>query len=239
MTSSQAMSILSSHPAMAAIGGLLAGGGALINNVISQPTLDEYGNVVETNDINPFLAAASGAVVGGLGSYGYQKLKGMQQKPQTAPNILRSSRRTPDVVNADFNDMGADDIDNYWTANSSIDPRYQPEFIQDPWNGSVNPNPARQPNPNVPQGWNENRQMLALPAGQMASNQYSVEVSPRLLNKRSVFRRQLTPIRELRESQAIDRQIEMERIKQAQADRYYQSQYGRNASDDFNSPYTV
>lgn len=70
MQANDAMRILGSAAAM----GLLGGGSALAYNAISQPTLDKYGNVIESNDINPIATALGGAVVGGLGGYGYGKM---------------------------------------------------------------------------------------------------------------------------------------------------------------------
>ena len=59
MQANDAMRILGSAAAM----GLLGGGSALAYNAVSQPTLDEYGNTIESNDINPFVAALGGAAV--------------------------------------------------------------------------------------------------------------------------------------------------------------------------------
>ena len=81
MQANDAIRILGSAAAM----GLLGGGSALAYNAISQPTLDEYGNVIESNDINP-IAAALGGAVGAVGGYGYGKYNQPVAKPVQGMN---------------------------------------------------------------------------------------------------------------------------------------------------------
>ena len=96
MQADDAMRILGSAAAM----GLLGGGGALAYNATSKPILDEYGNVIESNDINPVMAALGSAAIGAVGSGIYGKMNqpvakpvqglsaGTSPKPQQSPDIV-------------------------------------------------------------------------------------------------------------------------------------------------------
>lgn len=90
MQANDAMRILGSAAAM----GLLGGSGALAYNAISKPTLDEYGNTIESNDINPFVAALGGAAIGAVGGGIYGKMN----QP-----IARPARPVQGMASADMN----------------------------------------------------------------------------------------------------------------------------------------
>lgn len=101
LNAGDALRLLTQHPSIGgAIGmGLLGGSGALAYNAISKPTLDEYGNTIESNDINPFVAALGGAAIGAVGGgiYGHynqpvaRPMQGMRagasQPPRQSPDI--------------------------------------------------------------------------------------------------------------------------------------------------------
>jgi hypothetical protein len=89
MQANDAMRILGSAAAM----GLLGGGSALAYNAISQPTLDEYGHTIESNDINPFVAALGSAAVGAAGGYGYGKYNQPVAKPVQGMSVGVSPQR--------------------------------------------------------------------------------------------------------------------------------------------------
>ena len=95
MQANDAMRILGSAAAM----GLLGGGSALAYNAISQPTLDEFGNTIESNDINPFVAALGGAAIGAAGGYGYGKMSQPIAKPMQdmSAGVSPQPRQSPDI----------------------------------------------------------------------------------------------------------------------------------------------
>ena len=70
MQANDAMRILGSAAAM----GLLGGGGALAYNARTKPIVDEYGNVIESNDIDPVMAALGSAAIGAVGGGIYGKM---------------------------------------------------------------------------------------------------------------------------------------------------------------------
>lgn len=95
MQANDAMKILGSAAAM----GLLGGGGALAYNAVSQPTLDEYGNTIESNDINPFVAALGGAAIGAVGGGIYGHYNQPVAKPMQGMSAGASPqpRQSPDI----------------------------------------------------------------------------------------------------------------------------------------------
>jgi len=98
MQANDAIRILGSAAAM----GLLGGGGALAYNAISKPTVDEYGNTIESNDINPFVAALGGAAIGAASNYGFNKwVKNRVHNNLDAygikADVSPQSRQSPDI----------------------------------------------------------------------------------------------------------------------------------------------
>lgn len=95
MQANDAMRILGSAAAM----GLLGGGSALAYNAVSQPTLDEYGNTIESNDINPFVAALGGAAIGAASGGVYGKYNQPVARPVQSMNRGASPqpRQSPDI----------------------------------------------------------------------------------------------------------------------------------------------
>lgn len=128
MQANDAIRILSSAAAM----GLLGGGGALAYNAISKPTIDEYGNTIESNDINPFVAALGGAAIGAAGNYGFNKWvknrvhnnldaygikAGVSSQPQQSPDI-DIDIDVADTVKPpypDFRNMSDDQFKDFYT----------------------------------------------------------------------------------------------------------------------------
>jgi hypothetical protein len=96
MQANDAMRILGSAAAM----GLLGGGGALAYNATTKPILDEYGNVIESNDINPVMAALGGAAIGAVGGGIYGKMNQPVARPVQGISVGTSSqpRQSPDIV---------------------------------------------------------------------------------------------------------------------------------------------
>lgn len=101
MQAGDALRLLAQHPSISgAISmGLLGGGSALAYNAISQPTLDEYGNVIESNDINPFVAALTNAAVGAVGGGFYGRMSQPIAKPVQGMSAGASPqpRQSPDI----------------------------------------------------------------------------------------------------------------------------------------------
>jgi hypothetical protein len=95
MQANDAMRILGSAAAM----GLLGGGGALAYNATSKPILDEYGNVIESNDINPVMAALGSAAIGAVGSGIYGKMNQPVAKPVQGVSVGTSPKpqQSPDI----------------------------------------------------------------------------------------------------------------------------------------------
>ena len=95
MQANDAIRILGSAAAM----GLLGGGSALAYNAVSQPTLDEYGNTIESNDINPFVAALGGAAIGAVGGGIYGHYNQPVAKPMQGMSAGASPqpRQPPDI----------------------------------------------------------------------------------------------------------------------------------------------
>lgn len=130
MQANDAMRILGSAAAM----GLLGSGGALAYNAISKPTLDEYGNTIESNDINPFVAALGGAAIGAASNYGFNKWvknrvhnnldarargmnAGVSSQPQQSPDIdididVAETVKPP---YPDFRNMSDDQFKEFYT----------------------------------------------------------------------------------------------------------------------------
>lgn len=102
LNAGDALRLLSQHPSIGgAIGmGLLGGSGALAYNAISKPTLDEYGNTIESNDINPFVAALGGAAIGAAGGGIYGKMNQPVARPMQDMRAGASPqpRQSPDIV---------------------------------------------------------------------------------------------------------------------------------------------
>lgn len=96
MQANDAMRIFSSAAAM----GLLGGGSALAYNATTKPILDEYGNVIESNDINPVMAALGSAAIGAVGSGIYGKMNQPVARPVQGMSAGKSSqpRQSPDIV---------------------------------------------------------------------------------------------------------------------------------------------
>lgn len=95
MQANDAMRILGSAAAM----GLLGGGGALAYNATTKPILDEYGNVIESNDINPIMAALGSAAIGAVGSGIYGKMNQPVAKPVQGVSVGTSPKpqQSPDI----------------------------------------------------------------------------------------------------------------------------------------------
>lgn len=95
MQADDAMRILGSAAAM----GLLGGGGALAYNATTKPILDEYGNVIESNDINPVMAALGSAAIGAVGSGIYGKMNQPVAKPVQGVSVGTSPKpqQSPDI----------------------------------------------------------------------------------------------------------------------------------------------
>lgn len=96
MQANDAMRILGSAAAM----GLLGGGGALAYNATTKPILDEYGNVIESNDINPVMAALGSAAIGAVGGGIYGKMNQPVARPVQGTSVGTSSqpRQSPDIA---------------------------------------------------------------------------------------------------------------------------------------------
>lgn len=97
MQANDAMRILGSAAAM----GLLGGGSALAYNAASRPTLDEYGNTIESNDINPLVAALGGAAIGAASGYASNRLEPLRtqmNRPQgMSGGASQPPRQSPDI----------------------------------------------------------------------------------------------------------------------------------------------
>lgn len=141
MQANDAMRILGSAAAM----GLLGGGSALAYNAISQPKLDEYGNVIESNDINPIAAALGGAVVGGLGGYGYGKINQPVARPVQGMNRGASPqpRQSPDIVEPEV--MQTQKIPRQNATNPEV--RQQNKSANQPIVQIISANPMEMQNP--------------------------------------------------------------------------------------------
>lgn len=96
MQANDAMRILGSAAAM----GLLGGGGALAYNATTKPILDKYGNVIESNDINPVMAALGSAAIGAVGGGIYGKMNQPVARPVQGTSVGTSSqpRQSPDIA---------------------------------------------------------------------------------------------------------------------------------------------
>lgn len=156
MSASNAMKILASHPSMMASGALLGGGGALVYNSLSQPVLDEYGNVIESNDINPLIAAGIGGAIGLAGSTGLNYVKGRQ--PQSPGGTSQPMQQTPQSADDRFNEIKAEvireKINDFRSEVGDLrnELRNYQEQNQQPVVVRVPSNPLKQQNPANPHG---------------------------------------------------------------------------------------
>jgi hypothetical protein len=113
-----ALRLLSQHPSIGgAIGmGLLGGGSALTYNAISQPTLDDYGNTIESNDINPFAAALGSAVIGAVGGgiYGHYNQPVAKPVQSMSAGMSPQPRQSPDIgVTPTWQQQTQNEIDGF------------------------------------------------------------------------------------------------------------------------------
>lgn len=137
MLANNALKIIFSHPAATAgLGGLIGGSGALVYNAFSKPTLDEYGNPIESNDINPLLAAGIGSGVGLVSGVGARMMT--PQSNRSGNVYSQAGRQTPQEV------QGYDDF------RGAAIPIRGNESVR-----NRQPNPTAMPNSRLPSGFQE------------------------------------------------------------------------------------
>lgn len=180
INAADAMKIVLSHPAVATgFGGLVGAGGALVYNAFSQPTLDEYGNPIESNDINPLVAAGIGSGIGLVGGMGAKmmidKLDAYkQQREATIQQARNQSPQIPEELMPVFKPRSQEELEASleWLRKSREAYRqYQ----------NKNPSPTVMRNPQLPSGFQEltpeQRQRIIAAKQQMQSDGWDFDIN--------------------------------------------------------------